>query len=186
MNWKYASVSLALSYVYLYIRVQHQFGESPNTLKIGLISTIMAYSINAYLISKTMKKSFLATYEAKESSEDFKKFLHNLPEGISIIDDSTSDFKFFNEKLKNTFDIKTFVKNQGDILKLEQLNNRVNQEYDQLDDKLAQEFEYCEDTQKLMKDLMMNFSVKDKTQESERRANIFENEVNEENKEIGL
>jgi len=96
--------------MYTYIRLSQRFGLIPGSFKIAIPLTIFVHGFNAYLVSRTFRREFLANYKAKESSKDFKKFLHNLPEGVSIIDDWTYQFKFINMKLKQTFDVNSFAK----------------------------------------------------------------------------
>ena len=191
MNWKASTIALACSYLYLYIRVSNKFDNVPHTLKIGLSITILAYAFNAFLISRTLKKEFLSIFKAKESSNDFKKFLHNLPEGISIIDDSTQTFKFFNVKLKETLDMKSYLKSHENIQKLEKYNKDVNEEYLRMMDSLENKCLSVEESpnnlhNKQFTNLMEKFSVKERADKKKRKHNFRLEDTKEDEVEIPL
>jgi signal transduction histidine kinase len=54
----------------------------------------------SFLFGRTMKKEFLAFYKNTKSSKEFREFLHTLPEGVTIVDNITSEFKFVNSKFQ--------------------------------------------------------------------------------------
>jgi hypothetical protein len=82
-----------------------------------------------------MLRKFIANYKYKQSSKGFKKVLHILPEGITIIDDATSEFKFINPKLKQTFDVRSYVHTMENVEQLDVIQDKINSEFD---DVLAQ------------------------------------------------
>ena len=97
----------------------------------------MVFAFNAFLISRTFKKEFMAKYKANKSSKEFRKFLDSLPEGVSIIDEEASQFKFINQKLKQTFDIKSFFKPSENSDILDEIKQTIDEEFDELLDKLS-------------------------------------------------
>jgi hypothetical protein len=77
-----------------------------------------------------MLRKFIANYKYKQSSKGFKRVLHILPEGITIIDDATSEFKFINPKLKQTFDIRSYVHTMDNVEQLDVIQEKINSEFD--------------------------------------------------------
>jgi len=53
-----------------------------------------------------------------------------LPEGIFIIDDSDSQFKFINNKIKEVFNVTSFLDAQGNIQKLMEIDDEVQQYFE--------------------------------------------------------
>ena len=72
-------------------------------------------------MSKTFKEEFLANYNARESSKEFRKLLQNIPEGVVLFDENTSNINFVNFEMKNTLDVYSYVKTQEKIQELEDL-----------------------------------------------------------------
>lgn len=186
MNWKVPTVALACSYLYLFIRVSYRFDDVPHTLKIGISISILSFAFNAYLVSNNLKKEFLSIFKAEESSHDFKKFLHNLPEWISIIDDSTQTFKFFNIRLKETLDMKLYLKLNEHNEIIDKINQKVNSEYEKMKDSLGNEIIGTEDWLNHINNLMEKFSVKLTNEDNEIKKNFRIAGSDEEVKEIPL
>jgi len=84
INWKISTLTLAISYLWFWIRMLYTFDDLDIMLKNWLIITTIAYGVNSYTISRNFKDVFSAKYEAKESSKAFRNLLHNLPEGVAI------------------------------------------------------------------------------------------------------
>ena len=124
----------------------------------SLIFTVVAFTFNTYLISRNFKKEFIANYKARESYLEFQKFLQNLPEGVSIIDDSTSQFKFINLKLKESLHIDSFIKTKQKIMKLEEMKREAEEGFKEILENIDKT-NHEENSQKFMKDYLNNFSV---------------------------
>lgn len=124
----------------------------------ALIISTSAFTFNAYLISRNFKKEFIANYKARESYQEFQKFLHNLPEGVSIIDDSTSQFKFINLKLKQSLNIDSFVKTKNKVAKLEKMKEEVEEGFNKILENIAKDKDE-ESSQVFMSNYLNKFSV---------------------------
>mmetsp|Transcript_2419 Transcript_2419/g.2092 ORF Transcript_2419/g.2092 Transcript_2419/m.2092 type:complete len:132 (+) Transcript_2419:410-805(+) len=131
MSWKLATMSLAISYIYYIYRLSTHFGELPITVYTGMSFAVISYAFHGYCVSKMFKKEFLALYKADESSKAFKHFLNNLPEGVSIINDSTSELKFMNTTLKKVFSLKTYTNNIENIAELNRIQEDIDREFDE-------------------------------------------------------
>lgn len=79
-----------------------------------------------------MNREFLANYKQSKTSKGFHKFLHSLPEGVSIIDDKTSKIKFLNNTIKQTFDSNLYYESSTSIPELQEFQHRLNDKFDSM------------------------------------------------------
>lgn len=120
-----------LAYIYFIYRVTLKFTVVPETLYVGISETIFFLGFGSYLFSRTLKNEFLANYKHKKSSMGFKKFLHSLPEGVTIIDDNLDKFNFINSKLKQTVNLDLyFGEASSRLLEIQDFQFNLNKEID--------------------------------------------------------
>ena len=135
------------------------YGDIPENLYVAFLETVFFYSFGNYLFSRSSKLEFLAGYKNKKSSQSFRKFLHTLPEGIVIIDDTTSSFKFVNSKFKNTLAINDYIAAEENLHQINQMQQEINSEFDALiRDTNNEEFNHRPHS-KAINDLMRHFRV---------------------------
>ncbi|CAI2378530.1 unnamed protein product [Moneuplotes crassus] len=139
-DWLATTLILALCYVYYFARMYCVFDNIPHSLKIGLCEAVIFYALAAYLNSRTLQREFCANHKAEESSKDFKQFLKSLPEGVCIIDDDDSQFKFYNLKLRQTLDTSLFCGPDSNIRALEAIKAQINREFEDSQKKIIAGF----------------------------------------------
>ena len=124
-----------------------------------MTATVIIYSFTIYLISRTFKEEFLARHKAQESSKSFKNFLQNLPEGVSIVDDSTSKLQFINMKMKETFNLNSYVKAQRKIMEFDDKKQEIDEEFDMIMDKIAQDSLIQQESEEFFHKITQHFSI---------------------------
>ena len=112
VDWKAPCINQAIVYIYCMIRVKWVFGEIPPVLILGFINSLILYTICSYCLWKSLKNEYLAKHIQKKSAEQFQNTCFVMPEGVTIIDDKSSQVKFMNPKFKDIFDLSLYCKNQ--------------------------------------------------------------------------
>mmetsp|Transcript_2407 Transcript_2407/g.2082 ORF Transcript_2407/g.2082 Transcript_2407/m.2082 type:complete len:174 (+) Transcript_2407:444-965(+) len=120
---------------------------------------IFPYAFNGYCISRMFQKEFLAKYKAKESSTEFKRFLNSLPEGVSIINDIKTQFRFINSRLKRILDVSSFLKANDKTENILLLKNEIDKEFDIAFAKMAATSLSVSDSQRFINKVLARFRV---------------------------
>lgn len=107
------------------------FDDVPNELAIGLLEASLLYALCAYLSSRTLYRECSANYQAKETSKEFKQILKCLPEGVSIVEHDSSELKFYNSKLRETFDIDRYCESGKKLDEFLELKSHIDDEFTQ-------------------------------------------------------
>jgi K+-sensing histidine kinase KdpD len=110
----------------------HKFDDMPENLFIAIIESIFFNAFGSFLFSRTLKKEFLANRQNTKSSKEFRDFLHTLPEGVTIVDDETSEFKFVNFKFRQTLNIKNFKQSNENSIIFDRLHEKIDTEFEKM------------------------------------------------------
>ena len=129
MDWVPSTIAIAWSYIYFLLRIQLSMGGLSYDLILGFTQTIVLFSFGCYINSRTLKREFIVSYKANESSKELKEFLKSLPEGVSIIDNLDSEIKFINNKMKEVFHPKLFLDTHGNTEKLNEIHQVVENQF---------------------------------------------------------
>ena len=149
------------------------FNEIPSNLVFGIFETVLCYALGSYLNSKTLIREIWANHQAKESSKEFKGFLESLPEGVSIIDDDNSDFKFINLKFKEAFNIELFCEAQSNLRNLDRLKAKIDEEFNQIMSSSPESNHKDSSSKKLLKQFLNKFDVVKQTNSNGRSYNLL-------------
>mmetsp|Transcript_9473 Transcript_9473/g.10710 ORF Transcript_9473/g.10710 Transcript_9473/m.10710 type:complete len:158 (+) Transcript_9473:144-617(+) len=121
---------------------------------------VITFAFNGYYINRIFRNEFYAKYKAAEISKEFQKFLNCLPEGISIMNNSSNQFKFINKRLKSIFDVRSFYKTSETIENIENLQHQIDTEFNEAIKKISAKPLSSKESQKFMDQIMNNFTVK--------------------------
>jgi signal transduction histidine kinase len=58
--------------------------------------------------------------------------LHTLPEGVTIVDDKTTEFKFVNFKFKTTLNINSYQEADNDSVLIDSMQEKINEEFNEM------------------------------------------------------
>mmetsp|Transcript_21812 Transcript_21812/g.21544 ORF Transcript_21812/g.21544 Transcript_21812/m.21544 type:complete len:178 (+) Transcript_21812:51-584(+) len=169
-NWATSTLCLLLSYVYFWVRMNSTFDDVPNELIIVLIEASVLYALGAYFNSCTLHRELLANFKNKQSSEEFKQFLKCLPEGVSIIDHERLELKFYNSKLRQTFDINHYCEFGSELTEFNNLKSSIDHEFNQALKKMTENSNKISGGNRPFKSLMKKFKV---IKESDKASTVF-------------
>ncbi|CAI2386253.1 unnamed protein product [Moneuplotes crassus] len=159
-DWRISSVAILIIYVNLYALLRTYYDTIPATVLYALCLTVAIFGFNAFLISRNFKQEFLATHKAKQASCQLKKILEGLPEGVTIMNEKGDDLKFINKKIKQTFDISSFIdiqRDNGDLVKVKQ---EIDETLKKIYKRSAADDLIQEDSQMFTGSILNNFMVK--------------------------
>jgi signal transduction histidine kinase len=166
-SWGTGTATLIVSYLYTIIRLLSKFDNLPENLFIAIIETIFFHAFGSFLFSRTLKMEFLANYKNKKSSKEFREFLDTLPEGVTIVDDQTSEFKFVNSKFKETLNMHAYQEAGNDSLLLQNMQQQINEEFDQLMKKFKEKEGERESTANEFKKILKPFKVRRQSEDDD-------------------
>ena len=173
MSWSCSTMTFTITFLYCTFCKNSSSDnyDEKSWMKISL--TILIFAMGSYLQEKMLRKDFIQHYKAKESYIEFNEILKSIPEGVSIIDDHNSEFKFINHKLKNTFDVRLFStgdKDNPDFLN--QVQNQVVEEFDKFISSMDKgpHDKYSED---FLKCLFGKFNVEERNGEKDKNFQNF-------------
>jgi signal transduction histidine kinase len=174
-GWATASSSLGVSYLYTIIRFYFKFENVPFHLFSWFVEAVIFHAFASFLSGRTLKKEFLANYKNKKSSKEFREFLDTLPEGVTIVDDQTSEFKFVNSKFKETLNMHAYQEAGNDSLLLQNMQQQINEEFDQLMKKFKEKDGERESTANKFKKILKPFKVRRQSEDDDQnRINQFD------------
>ena len=104
--------------------------------------------------------------------------MNSLPEGVMIIDQNTSQFKFVNPKLNQTLDISFYCETQKEIKEFAALQSQINDKFEEFMIKLSTD-SVEENSHEFLKDLLHQFHITQKSNslnEFQSNKRIFDSE----------
>lgn len=76
--------------------------------------------------------------KVNKSSKEFKEFLHILPEGVTIVDDNTTEFKFVNFKFKTTLNVNSYQEANNDSILIDDMQEKISEEFNEMIKKFSE------------------------------------------------
>ncbi|CAI2386496.1 unnamed protein product [Moneuplotes crassus] len=166
-NWILSSAAILVLYMNLYVWLRIYFGPIPILAIYALCCACAIFGFNAFLISRNFKQEFLSTHRAKQASFQLKKILEGLPEGVTIMNEQGDDLKFINKKLKQTFDISSFLDIQRENEDLVKVKQEIDETIKRIYKRSAADDLIQEDSQIFIDSILSNFVVKTQKQRVE-------------------
>lgn len=137
---------------------------------------MVAFTFNAILVSKTFKREFLSTHQARGLSAELQKILHGLPEGVMIMDQAGDNLKFINSKLKKSFNIFSFHDMKHKIDHLQNLKKAMDEEFDSVYQKVIMDPFKSSNSEDFTSNVLNKFkvTVKDGIEESKDSGSVLD------------